>query len=103
MIILVHPGEHPAYGLRRLGKAGIGFREEEKSILRFSDSGIGIPAEDMEHLFTAFHRGSNRNYAVGNGIGMALVQKIVFLHKGNIYVHSYPGEGTVFVVEFPHI
>ena len=38
---------------------------EEKSILRFSDSGIGIPAEDMEHLFTAFHRGSNRNYAVG--------------------------------------
>lgn len=76
---------------------------EEKSILRFSDSGIGIPAEDMKYLFTAFHRGSNRNYAVGNGIGMALVQKIVFLHKGNIYVHSYLGEGTVFVVEFPHI
>ena len=36
MIILVHPGEHPAYGLRRLGKAGIGFREEEKSILRLN-------------------------------------------------------------------
>lgn len=75
----------------------------EKSILRFSDSGIGIPEEDMEHLFTPFLRGSNRNYAVGNGIGMALVQKIVQLHKGNIRVHSYPGEGTVFVVELPHI
>lgn len=76
---------------------------EEKSILRFSDSGIGIPTEDMEHLFTAFHRGYNRNYAVGNGIGMALVYKIVQLHKGAIRVHSYPGEGTVFVVEFLHI
>lgn len=76
---------------------------EEKSILRFSDSGIGIPTEDMEHLFTAFHRGCNRNYAVGNGIGMALVYKIVQLHKGAIRVHSYPGEGTVFVVEFLHI
>lgn len=76
---------------------------EEKSILRFSDSGIGIPTEDMEHLFTAFHRGSNRNYAVGNGIGMALVYKIVQLHKGAIRVHSYQGEGTVFVVEFLHI
>ena len=75
----------------------------EKSILRFSDSGIGIPEEDMEHLFTPFLRGSNRNYTVGNGIGMALVQKIVQLHKGNIRVHSYPGEGTVFVVELPHI
>ncbi|MCD8270176.1 MAG: ATP-binding protein [Parabacteroides sp.] len=75
----------------------------EKSILRFSDSGIGIPEEDMGHLFTPFLRGSNRNYAVGNGIGMALVQKIVQLHKGNIRVHSYPGEGTVFVVELPHI
>lgn len=75
----------------------------EKSILRFSDSGIGIPEEDMEHLFTPFLRGSNRNYAVGNGIGMALVQKIVQLHKGNIRVHSYPGEGTVFVVELLHI
>lgn len=76
---------------------------EEKSILRFSDSGIGISAEDMKHIFTAFHRGSNRNYAIGNGIGMVLVQKIILLHQGNIKIHSYPNEGTVFVVEFLHI
>lgn len=76
---------------------------EEKSILRFSDSGIGIQPEDIEKLFTPFYRGSNRTYAVGNGIGMALVQKIVQLHKGEIRVHSYPSEGTVFVVELLHI
>lgn len=76
---------------------------EQKSLLRFSDSGIGIPAADMKHLFDPFYRGENKQYAEGNGIGLALVQRIVTLHGGNIRVNSHVGEGTVFTVELPHI
>ncbi len=76
---------------------------EKKVILRFTDTGIGLPAEDLEHLFTPFYRGTNKNYAQGNGIGMALVDKIIRLHAGTIRVISQPGEGTTFTVELPHL
>lgn len=76
---------------------------EEKSIIRFSDTGIGMTADDMANLFSPFYRGSNKGYAQGNGIGMTLTQKIISIHRGNIRVNSHPGEGTVFTVEFPHL
>lgn len=76
---------------------------QEKSIIRFSDTGIGISAEDAQQLFSPFYRGSNKDYAQGNGIGMTLTQKIVSIHKGSIYVNSQPGEGTVYTIELPHI
>lgn len=76
---------------------------KNQTILRFSDAGIGIPESDLENLFTPFYRGTNRDYASGSGIGMALVYKIVHLHKGDIEVISRQGEGTVFTVRLPHI
>lgn len=60
-------------------------------------------ADDMQHLFSPFYRGSNKDYARGNGIGMMLTQKIIHTHKGEITVNSQPGEGTVYTVEIPHI
>lgn len=76
---------------------------EQKSIIRFSDTGVGICKADMERLFTPFYRGENRNYATGNGIGMTLVHKIIVIHEGSIQVNSHIGEGTVFTIEIPHI
>ena len=80
----------------------IGFWEEF-SILRFSDTGIGIPEEDRKKLFTPFYRGDNSTYTTGHGIGLALVQKIISLHKGIIEVNSKVGEGTTFIVKLEHI
>ena len=60
-------------------------------------------ADDMQHLFSPFYRGSNKDYVRGNGIGMMLTQKIIHTHKGEITVNSQPGEGTVYTVEIPHI
>lgn len=80
----------------------IGFWENF-SILRFSDTGIGIPEEDRNKLFTPFYRGDNSSYATGHGIGLALVQKIISLHKGFIEVNSKVGEGTTFIVKLEHI
>lgn len=76
---------------------------EDKSIIRFSDTGIGMTSEDREKLFALFYRGANKDYAPGNGIGMVLTRKIVLMHKGEIQVNSQRGEGTVFTVELPHM
>lgn len=76
---------------------------DKKSIIRFSDNGIGINEEELEQIYKPFYRGSNQSYAKGKGIGLALVRKIVKLHHGGIYTHSHKGEGTVFTLEFQHI
>jgi len=75
----------------------------KKSIIRFSDSGIGIPQDEIDKIFTPFYRGTNSSQTKGQGIGMALTQKIVLLHNGTVIVHSHIGEGTIFAVEIPHI
>lgn len=76
---------------------------ESKSIIRFADTGIGVSQIDLDNIFTPFYRGANKGYAQGNGIGMALVHRIVMLHGGTINVDSQLGEGTVFTLEFPHV
>lgn len=68
--------------------------------LNFSDNGIGISTEELEHIFTPFYRGTNKTYADGNGIGLSLTKKIIQLHKGTISVFSKKNEGTTFTVQF---
>lgn len=76
---------------------------KEKTILRFDDTGIGIAEEDLPLIFNSFYRGSNKQFADGNGIGLSLTQKIIWLHKGSIHVTSRKGEGTSFLVEIPNV
>lgn len=73
---------------------------DKRVILRFSDTGIGIPEDEIEHLFTPFFRGTNKKYVQGNGIGLALVKKVIVLHKGIINIHSVLDKGTTFTIEF---
>ncbi len=73
------------------------------TIVRLSDDGIGMSEADKLHLFTLFYRGEQEAMIEGHGIGMALSQKIIHLHQGNITVHSEQGRGTTFIVELPHI
>lgn len=68
--------------------------------LSFSDTGIGIPNEDLEEIFKPFYRGTNKEFIDGNGIGLALVDKVVRIHKGKIEVASVIGIGTSFNVTF---
>ena len=75
------------------------FSEQTVSI-RFSDTGIGISAEDLEQIFKPFYRGKNRFFSAGNGIGMTLVERIVNLHNGLISIESEEGKGTSFTVAF---
>jgi len=71
--------------------------------VRVRDTGKGIPAKDLPHVFDRFHQvdGSNTREHEGTGIGLALVQELVLLHKGEIDVTSELGVGSTFTVRFP--
>jgi signal transduction histidine kinase len=75
----------------------------KNTILRFSDTGIGIAPGDLAQIFTPFYRGANKNYADGHGIGLPLTNKIILLHQGSLSVSSRVNEGTTFIVELPHL
>lgn len=67
--------------------------------LRIKDTGIGIPPEAQQHLFTDFFR--VRNGEVGTGLGLVATKLNVEAHGGSIEVNSQLGEGTEFVVRLP--
>jgi signal transduction histidine kinase/DNA-binding response OmpR family regulator len=68
-----------------------------------ADTGIGIPADQLDRVFDRFYQvdsSQNREHE-GSGIGLALVKELVELHHGTIQVGSEPGKGTVFTVRLP--
>lgn len=65
------------------------------------DQGIGIPAEEIPHLFESFHRASNVGNIPGTGLGLAIVRNAVQLHGGGIEVRSAAGRGSTFSVWLP--
>ena len=67
------------------------------------DTGIGIPAADLPHVFERFHRVENARGRTmeGSGIGLALVQELVRLHGGSVRAQSAAGVGSVFAVTIP--
>lgn len=77
--------------------------ESESLIMSFSDEGIGIAPEDVEHIFEPFRRGRNAQGIKGHGIGLSLVERIVLLHRGQITIESELNRGTTFILRFPLI
>jgi signal transduction histidine kinase len=68
-----------------------------------SDTGIGIPADEVARLFDLFVRGSNARIAglPGTGLGLAIVKSLVEMHGGHVKVESVLGKGTTFSVYLP--
>jgi PAS domain S-box-containing protein len=75
--------------------------DEASLMFRVQDQGIGIPAEEVPHLFESFHRASNVGTIPGTGLGLAIVKNAVQRHGGTIEVASRLGEGTAFTVRIP--
>ena len=67
------------------------------------DFGIGIPAADIEHLFTRFFRANNAvsDHFQGTGLGLSIVSQVLERHDGSISLSSVEGEGTTFHVDIP--
>ncbi|MBE9128124.1 PAS domain S-box protein [Coleofasciculus sp. LEGE 07092] len=75
--------------------------DRESMVFRIQDSGIGIPPEDLDHLFNSFQRARNVGSIQGTGLGLAIVKKCVDLHGGQITVESEMAVGTTFTVTLP--
>jgi two-component system sensor histidine kinase BaeS len=73
------------------------------ALLEVADTGIGIAAEDLPHIFTRFWRGdrSRSRETGGAGIGLAIVSELVLAHDGTVAVESVLGKGSRFVVRLP--
>jgi signal transduction histidine kinase/DNA-binding response OmpR family regulator len=75
----------------------------EQVELKVSDTGVGIPPEELPRVFERFHRVpiSKGRTQEGSGIGLALVRELVKLHGGNVTVASTLEKGTTFIVRLP--
>ena len=71
--------------------------------LKVEDSGMGIPEEDLEHIYERFYRvdKSHSREIGGTGLGLAITRNSILMHRGAIKAHSEVGEGTTFDVRIP--
>ena len=67
------------------------------------DTGIGVPAEDVERIFESFQQGKSgvSGKYQGTGLGLAISQRLVEMHGGRIWVKSTPGHGSTFTFTIP--
>jgi two-component system phosphate regulon sensor histidine kinase PhoR len=78
-------------------------REQSQAIITVSDTGIGIPADQLPRIFERFYvtdKSRSRKLG-GTGLGLSIVKHIVLLHRGTIDVESNPGAGTKFIIRLP--
>jgi PAS domain S-box-containing protein len=74
---------------------------ESAVIFSIQDQGIGIPKENLPHIFDSFYRANNVDMSSGTGLGLAIVKQCVDLHKGEIEVVSNVNEGAKFTITLP--
>jgi len=73
--------------------------------LQIQDTGVGIPEEDIPHLFQKFYRvdSSTTRTVGGTGLGLFICKKIIELYNGRIWVESRPGKGSTFYINLPRL
>ena len=74
---------------------------DNRVTLTVADTGVGIPAEYLPHVFDRFLRIPGRSEETGTGLGLAIVKEIVAAHKGEVTCQSEPGKGTTFRIALP--
>jgi signal transduction histidine kinase/DNA-binding NarL/FixJ family response regulator len=73
------------------------------AVISVSDTGPGIPGEQLEHIFDRFYQSdsTHEHHRKGSGIGLTIARELVELHRGALEVHSHEGKGTEFIVRLP--
>lgn len=93
-----------AFKYTLMGEITVTLQQHDMAVdVSIKDTGVGIPPEELPHIFERFHRvkGTTGRTIEGTGIGLSLVQELVKLHEGTISVTSTPGRGSTFTVSLP--
>ncbi len=77
------------------------FEDGRWIVVEVADTGPGIPADDLPHVFEELYRGENARGVEGSGLGLALVRAVARHHGGSVTVRSREGEGTAFTLRLP--
>lgn len=84
------------------GKITITLSEDSETVTcSVEDNGIGMDEETVSRIFEKFFQGDKSHHAVGNGIGLNIVKRIITLAGGDISVRSEPNKGSIFTVTLP--
>lgn len=82
------------------GKVSVSLIATEKlAVIKVQDTGIGMMPEVGEHIFEKFYQGDTSHSVQGNGLGLALVKRVIDIMQGEIEVESTVGRGTIFTVK----
>lgn len=77
--------------------------DHKNCYIEVADSGVGIPADSVDHIFERFYRvdKSHSREIGGTGLGLSIARSAIVMHRGSVKVYSEVGEGTTFVVRIP--
>ncbi|MGI8777581.1 MAG: ATP-binding protein [Acidimicrobiales bacterium] len=87
----------PAGGTVTIGVAAL----VDLALLEVTDTGVGVPSDEVPHLFERFWRGSSGHGKAGSGIGLAIVAELAKVHGGRVEVETTPAQGSTFRVLLP--
>jgi signal transduction histidine kinase len=73
------------------------------AVLRVTDTGAGIPADELPHIFERFWRGRQAMQTSGSGIGLAVAAELARAHGGQLAASSQPGRGTEMTLSLPAV
>ena len=89
--------------LKYMGRSGVVTlrlaRQEDKVVIQVQDDGVGMPADEAEHIFERNYQGSNR--ISGQGYGLFLVKESIEAHSGTVTAKSAPGQGMGITIHLP--
>lgn len=78
-----------------------GHRTGDLAVLEVADTGLGIPADELAHVFQRLWRGAQARSVAGSGIGLAVVRELVTAHGGTVSATSPTGGGTIITIQLP--
>ncbi len=92
------------YGTEKTTVAVTALQNDSQIVIKVTEKGIGIAADDLPHIFERFYRADhsrNKQKTEGYGLGLSVAEAIVKSHEGTISATSIPGTGTTFTVTLP--